>query len=128
MYANEINHEKYLNAITGLIGKEMDLNFETIAKFDEIAGKYKVLEFVKYDEYKIKTSTWKESFGKVESIKYGTLKIQFIDTKKYKGKIFTFEVELYTGFKYDEEKIFIDTKRLEDGKYLKAYRFAFINI
>lgn len=128
MKANEINHEKYLNAIQSLVGTEMNVYFETIAKYGDIAGKCEVVSFQPYDEFECKTSSFKDTYGEVAGVDYGTIKVRFIDTKKYKNKTFTFVISLFTGLKYSEEKLFISTRKLVDGKHLQAYRFGFIEV
>lgn len=128
-HISEINVNEWLETAQSKVGKTFDLEFQTTGKCNEIAGQYEILSF-QPDE----TATFTYNFWKYEEaqtptgIDLGVYEIKLLNTKQNNGKVFHFRVSAYfseyTG-NY-EEMIFINTKRLEDNKYLKAYRFGFL--
>lgn len=128
-HISEINVNEWFEIAQSKVGKTFDLKFQTFNKYDEVAGQYEILSFQPNSEVVFKYNYWEyEEAQTPTGIDLGVYEIKLLNTEQNNGKVFHFRVSAYfseyTG-NY-EEMIFIDTQRLEDNKYLKAYRFDFL--
>lgn len=125
----EHNVNEWLEFAKSLVGTTRELKYNAQGKFLTTAGQYEILSFEPYEEPQFGFDYWKrEQEDTPTTLSLGIYEIKIKDTKKYNNKVFHFEVEAYFSNynnKYDES-LYISTKKIEDGKYLQAYRFDFI--
>lgn len=125
----EHNVSEWLEFAKTLVGTTKELKYKTMGKYFATAGEYEILSFEPCEEPQFRFDYWKYEQDDTPSyLKLGVYEIKIKNAKKYNNKTFHFEVGAYFsdyGNEY-KEKLSISEKKLEDNKYLQAYRFEFI--
>ena len=125
----EHNVNEWLEFAKTLVGTTRELKFNSKDKYLTTAGQYEILSFEACETPSFKFDYWKhEEEDTPDVLTLGVYEIRIKNAKKYNNKVFHFPVSAYFsdyGNKY-AEYISISEKRMEDGKYLQAYRFCFI--
>ena len=129
----EIDIEYWKNKATALIGTTHDLHFQSSNKFGVKAGEYEIIDFEPYvNPVKIKNNFFEcRGIDLINKVLLGIYKIKFKDTKKYNNKTYSFEVSAYSSYldvinPEAEISLCISERKIEDGKFLQAYTFRFI--
>jgi hypothetical protein len=125
----EHNINEWLVFAKSLVGTTRELNFNSQARYFDEAGEYEILSFKEYEKPQFTFNFYKyEEEDTPSNLHLGVYEIKIKNTKKYNNKTFHFPVSAYFSDyngKYNEY-LSISEKRIEDNRYLQAYRFKFI--
>ena len=125
----EHNVNEWLEFAKSLVGTTKELKFNAQAKYLETAGQYEILSFEPYENPQFTFDWFKyEEEDTPNNLTLGVYEIKIKNTKKYNDKVFHFPVSAYFSDYNKEyhEYLSISEKKIEDNKYLQAYRFSFI--
>lgn len=120
--------EKFNKIALDQVGKTFDLQWQTFTK-EGVPGQFEIIGYKEYENQKfVYEEMYSEERDEPSSFIMGIYKIKFLNTKVYNNKIYTFECSMYFSdySKENEQMISISNKKIEDGKYIKAYKFQLL--
>lgn len=125
---NELDINYFVALAKSHIGEIHDVEFQSMSRCGEIAGKFEIIDFVE-DNAHFGYEFWKNEENETpDTAELGYYVVKITETKFYNGKTIRVPVSAYVQDETGITKaLYIGNINLDTGKALKAYEFGIID-
>lgn len=131
---DQLNINDYIEYAKSHVGEVHDLQFQTLSKRAQAAGKFEILDFVESENPHFDYSFWRFKEAQTpDEADLGYYFVKMIDTKFYNNKIIKVPVIAYVQHCdgasecFKTKALFISHVNAETNKTLKAYSFGILD-
>lgn len=127
-HISELDINYFVELARSHVGEIHDLEFQSMNKCGEIAGKYEIVDFEENNP-RFEYEFWKNEENETpDTAKLGYYLVKITETKFYNGKTIRVPVSAYVQDKKGITKaLYIYNINADTGKALKAYEFGIID-